>query len=250
MKKEEKLREEYEDAYLALLMSEVAKAKGAELLKENERLKADPDFEVPESVTERSMATIRREFRRQTGKKTVRFAGRIFTRVACVAVLAALMLVTAYATIPSFRVGAQNLIMESTALETFISLKDDPVKEEATVLLGYQIPDVPKGFVLEAQWEGASRAWVKYTSKDSRTIKIQLSRDTKHTIAADTEKAEAVPVLIQGNDGLISEKDEAVYIAWNDTRGDMFISVLGEGVDRDAIKEIADRIVFVSNTVK
>jgi len=243
MKKEEKLREEYEDAYLALLMSEVAKAKGAELLKENERLKADPDFEVPESVTKRSMTTIRREFTRQTGKKTVRFAGRIFTRVACVAVLAVLMLVTAYATIPSFRLEARNFIMESTSIETFISLKEESIEENPNVLLGYQIPEMPEGFVMEDMWEGKQRAWIMYVSDKDQKIKIHISRNMSHTIAADTEDAEAETIQIHNCDGFMSVEGQNVLLIWNDKDADTFIHLSGEGVSQSIMEALANEIL-------
>ena len=59
MKKHERLLEEYEDAYFALLMEEVAKKEGERLEALNEALQSDPEAAVPESLDRRCMETIR-----------------------------------------------------------------------------------------------------------------------------------------------------------------------------------------------
>ena len=47
MSEQERLFAQYEDAFFALLMNEVAEAEGQELLKKNEQLLADPNAAVP-----------------------------------------------------------------------------------------------------------------------------------------------------------------------------------------------------------
>lgn len=60
MTHQDELRENYEDALFALLMNSWAEEEGKRLNEENERLKADPAFEVPESFDRRSLRAIRR----------------------------------------------------------------------------------------------------------------------------------------------------------------------------------------------
>ena len=69
MTNHERLTEQYEDALFALLMDSVAEEEGKQALELNERLKADPAAEVPESARRRCEATIRREFNRKRAKK-------------------------------------------------------------------------------------------------------------------------------------------------------------------------------------
>lgn len=69
MTNHERLTEQYEDALFALLMYSVAEEEGKQALELNERLKADPAAEVPESARRRCEATIRREFNRKRAKK-------------------------------------------------------------------------------------------------------------------------------------------------------------------------------------
>ena len=53
MTNHERLTEQYEDALFALLMDSVAEEEGKQALELNERLKADPAAEVPESARRR-----------------------------------------------------------------------------------------------------------------------------------------------------------------------------------------------------
>ena len=48
MRRYEQLLEDYEDAYFALLMDQVAKQEGERLEQQNQELIEDPNFEVPE----------------------------------------------------------------------------------------------------------------------------------------------------------------------------------------------------------
>ena len=53
MTRREQLQEQYEDALFALLMDELARSEGEKLLEENERLKQEPDADIPDDVMKR-----------------------------------------------------------------------------------------------------------------------------------------------------------------------------------------------------
>lgn len=53
MTNHERLTEQYEDALFALLMDSVAEEEGKKAIELNERLKADPEAEVPAEVRRR-----------------------------------------------------------------------------------------------------------------------------------------------------------------------------------------------------
>ena len=58
MNEDERLYEQYEDAFFALLMNRVAEANGKELMQNNKELLADPNAAVPESLSKRCLHTI------------------------------------------------------------------------------------------------------------------------------------------------------------------------------------------------
>ena len=70
MTKREQLIEQYEDALFALLMDSVAEEEGKKAIELNERLKADPEAEVPAEVRRRCEKLIRHEFNRKESEET------------------------------------------------------------------------------------------------------------------------------------------------------------------------------------
>ena len=109
MTRREQLWETYEEAVFALLMDEAAEKEGRKLLEENERLKHDPAAAVPPEVDRRCRAAIRRAFARQRRGKIAVRSWRILRRLCVAAVLCAILLTTAFAAFPQFRINAWNL---------------------------------------------------------------------------------------------------------------------------------------------
>ena len=65
MTNRERLKENYEDSVLALLMDEFAESEGKRYIEENERLRQDPSAGVPDVVERRALQTINRTFSRK-----------------------------------------------------------------------------------------------------------------------------------------------------------------------------------------
>ena len=65
MTRREKLEEQYEDAYFALLMDAVAEKEGARLEELNDQLNRDPTAAVPEEIDRRCRKVINRHFAEQ-----------------------------------------------------------------------------------------------------------------------------------------------------------------------------------------
>ena len=105
MTNHERLTEQYEDALFALLMDSVAEEEGKQALELNERLKADPAAEVPESARRRCEATIRREFNRKRAKKLGKVTWKVVRRVSVAVMLMVVLLTTAMAASEQFRLG-------------------------------------------------------------------------------------------------------------------------------------------------
>ena len=82
MNEQEDLYAQYEDAFFALLMNEVAEAEGQELLKKNEQLLADPNAAVPEAVSKRCLRTIEKSCRKARFQRNKQTMLRNLNRVA------------------------------------------------------------------------------------------------------------------------------------------------------------------------
>lgn len=123
MKKHERLLEEYEDAYFALLMEEVAKKEGERLEALNEALQSDPEAVVPESLDKRCMETIRRHFAHQQRRSALRKTGKVLRLVAVLMAVTVLLFTTAFAVSEEFRVATLNLMLTITEEYTQFSIK-------------------------------------------------------------------------------------------------------------------------------
>ena len=76
MNQRDQLLENFEDAFMALFMANIAEHEGKGFLEENERLKRGADCKVPPELDRRCLRTINRVDRRKralhTGKKIYR----------------------------------------------------------------------------------------------------------------------------------------------------------------------------------
>ena len=254
-KKRLELWEQYEDAYIQMLVYEVAKMEGEELLEKNDRLKNDPDFQVPESITEKCLETIRREVAKREKQKRIASIRRIAIRVACVAAILGAMVVTACAAVPSFRRAALNLLIQTSEVSTRLVLGDQAstntnpkgvtqVQDEPTDLFGYAIPEIPSGFMFEETQVHDEFTWAQYFDAHMNIIKISVYRDVETGLNLDTEDAEVEEIKVHGNIGILSVKDDFTSIAWNDPQTGCFIMVAGVGVDYEVVLQFAEAVVY------
>lgn len=254
MNREEKLREELEEAWFALLMEKIAKEEGAELNALNEQLKNDPAYAVPDEVTKRGLQTIRTELCKDRKRKTWAKIKKISVKVACVAAIMSAMMVTAYATIPDFKTAALNLLIQASDVSTRLVMTDEEVNKpqisetqtpdrEPKILMGYQIPEMPDEYVIVSEQQEDNNASIRYANSDGESIRFHFYFQASGAVDVDTEDTNSRPVIIHGYEGLLCEKNGMVQLVWNDQTTNTFIQIFGEGIDAAYIQELADGIV-------
>lgn len=248
-KREDLLREEYEDAALAMILHELAKEEGSELLRQNELLKNDPSFVVPESTTQRSLETIQKTFAAKKRAKAFGVARKVLVKAACIAAIAGLMTASAYAVSPKFRRATLNVLIEVEEAATRLKLGEDtePSSDERDtpkVLMGYVIPEMPEGFMLTGEWEDDKSAWARYEDGKGAKIKISFSSGRSHVVDVDTEDAFSPKIQVQNMPGLLSVEGETVQVTWNDVETGVFIAVCGVKTEIDLIQTLANGVVL------
>lgn len=255
MNREEKLREELEDAWFELLMEKISKQEGAELIALNEQLKQDPAYAVPEEVTQRCIETIRKSITQEKRRKSMKTIGKICVKVACVAAIASTLLVTAYASLPSARkIAIMNLFEEIKDESTRLVMEDvnkigekDPETSENVpkVLMGYQIPELPKDFRVVDEQEETNIARITYSDYYEKSVRFRFARNVSSAVEVDTEDVIKYPVQINGIDGFMYVKEAFVKIVWIDMNTNTMITVSGEGLDENYVKELAGKVILV-----
>ena len=129
MNEQEDLYAQYEDAFFALLMNEVAEAEGQELLKKNEQLLADPNAAVPEAVSKRCLRTIEKSCRKARFQRNMQTVLRKLNRVALWILVPMLLFVGVFAASETVRVKTLNYLIEEFDVGTAFFFRNDPNAE-------------------------------------------------------------------------------------------------------------------------
>lgn len=254
MTRREKLLEEYEDSLFALMMDEFAEENGKYLLKENERLKQDPNARIPPEANKRCLRTITKAFSRKRYKEARAIFSKAFKNVSVFVLVLITIYGTAYAAFSEVRVHTLNFLIAvsdvSTRL-TLVSVGDSPqsIGYGEKDLHGYSIPNLPDEFVLESEELSRKSSWVQYVNKNDNNIRINFSVTIGNGTVLNIDSEDATDIQkieIHGFEGLLIEKEERIDIIWGDTAHDMLVSVFSNGIDREAAIFYAESITYVN----
>ncbi len=249
MTRREQLQEQYEEALFALLMDKLAEAEGEKALLKNEELKNDPQAALPEDVERRCLRTIRRSFSAQTVRAVGRVTGRLFSRVAVVALIGMLLVSAAFAASPSFRINTMNFLIRT--FDEYTDFGAAPVKTQS-------LPEItaawlPEGYELAAQEESGVDITHYYRTADKREIRISVYNISGGGHGVDTEDAEMETIIINGHEGRTIFKEgydgygepyEESRIVWLDTAHNWCIDVTSYQESVDSLMQVAENLIL------
>ena len=238
MTKREILLERLEETVFALMMDEVAKEEGRRALEENERLKADECFVVPETTYRKALATIRRHFSQQNRRAVMRTTSKVISRVAVIVLVMLLLFTTAFATIPELRSKTLNLIMEVFDDRTRIEVGDSAPEERAgedESIVGW----IPEGFELVERGETRFTIKEKYRNLEEASIEIYINFSTS-VWELDTESATVENIVVNGRPAMLIFKGVVVQIVCPVAESECIYYIKGEQVSRDIIVRMAE----------
>lgn len=253
MTRREKLLDEYEDSLFALIMDEFAEEEGKRLLEENERLKQDPNANIPIDTNKRCLRTISKTFARKRHQEVRTIFSKALKNVAVFVLAIIIMYGTAYAAFSEVRVQTLNFLIAvsdvSTRL-TRVSVGDSPnsISTDKKLLYGYRIPNLPDEFVLEDEEISRKSSWVQYIDENDGNVGIVFSVTLGNgtVLNIDSEDAASIQkVEIHGFDGLLIEKNDRIDVVWGDTDHDALISVFSNGMDRETVIFYAEAITYI-----
>lgn len=207
MIRREKLQEQYEDALFALLMDDHVWKEGVQLLEENERLKNDPDAEVPEEGMMRCRRVINREFAKINASKVYRTSWSVFKRISAVACVAVLLFTAAFAASDTVRINTLNLMIEVFDCHTDYSFVSTPESSD-NINLNFNVGWLPEGFTLTN--EDAHSSWidVDYSGPRGEILDIALySLSASGIVTVDTEESLAENIMVNGRAATFVAKD-------------------------------------------
>ena len=131
MTRHERLLENYEDAYFALLMEDVAQMEGARLDQLNMELQNDPHTAVPEELTKRCLKTINAHFSNMRRSSSLRIVKKAINLAAILIAISTLLFTSAFAISDEFRTATLNLVIAANEKYTQLKMKQEDTPQES-----------------------------------------------------------------------------------------------------------------------
>lgn len=248
MNEDERLYEQYEDAFFALLMNRVAEANGKELIQKNEELLTDPNAAVPESLSKRCLHTIEKSYRKAQIQKAAKKTLRTLNRVALWILIPLFMFVGVFAASETVRVKTLNYLVETfdfgTSYELFVGQNnmEVPIEENKARVLNA----VPADFVLITNEESETSCIYHFQNGHSEEFEVSIyyiSEASVSTVTIDTEDAEVREENLDGQGVSIVHKDNFYQIFWLEDTSNLMFVVYGEDISLDILQTVAERII-------
>ena len=239
MTKHEKLQEQYEDALFALLMEEFAAEEGKSALEENERLKRDTAFDVPQDVRQRCLKTIAKTCTKQSLRRTGKSFCKVFTKVAVVATLCMLLFTTAIAVSPTLRANTFNLIISTFEDRTELRLENSTNDSGPDHVTAGWLPD---GYQLIEAENNAFQIRNVYKDQSGNSVFVNVLRNSSTVVGIDTEQADVETVNINGQLTMIIQKDNISQIVWANEILGYQVVVRSEDLPSDTLMKIAEKL--------
>ena len=243
MNEQEDLYAQYEDAFFALLMNEVAEAEGQELLKKNEQLLADPNAAVPEAVSKRCLRTIEKSCRKARFQRNKQTMLRKLNRVALWILVPLLLFAGVFAASETVRVKTLNYLIEEFDVGTTFYFQNDPIDFSETVQ-----KHIPAEYSLAFKNANELSCILYYVSDSGEEItasEYQLE-DIDASVILDTENAEVQNGVISGQEVVLIYKDDSYQVVWIIKDAQMMYAVSGSKDIEDVINNLAENLISAS----
>ena len=252
MTRHERLIENYEDAYFALLMEDVAQMEGARLEQLNIELQNDPCAAVPEELTKNCLKAINRCFSNRRRSRSFKHVKKAINVAAILVAILTLLFTSAFAMSNDFRVAALNLVI--TVNEKYARLdmeregtlqKSDEyaIVENDAYFENIRVTWLPDGYeYLSGEYDYQA---IFANGTDNWIVIDKFEGDSTYNV--DTEGAEIVEeIMMNGNSGLRIVKDGQTHIALANTEKNIFIDVTSsELVPGEVVEKVAQNIFVV-----
>jgi len=200
------------------------------------------DLEVPKSLNKwfyGYMEEQKKEAKRLKRKKTMI---KMSKRVAAVFLISGIVLSAVTLSVDAFRFKLFNLILETK--ERFGLMFYEEEKQELLLHIpedwtGYYTAFLPEGYTLLDYEIGISVSRLTYIDGNGNTIEL-LQGPIISNSQIDTEDAVVMEVEINGNQGILAEKNEEIIIGWSEKNSSL---LLRGNVEKSTLLKIAENII-------
>ena len=243
----DKLREEYEDALLKMLMHDAAEYEGKAFLEEMQSLEGSSDSKPSELALKRFSKQLDMELRkqRQTERKRIAFIALRTIAISLVAIF--VVFFTAMTTVSAFRTRVLNIWMDIRPEYTAFQLRGGDSTEGGSMIVNWinaYVPTyIPEGYEVSSfsYSEGFKR--IVFENTPAQTFILYTELDEASNLVVDTENADRFEeISINGHIGTLVLKNNMVTIVW-EQRGRMFM--IQAQADVGTVIKMAEGVKFL-----
>jgi hypothetical protein len=234
------LLDQYDDVTFALLMDEYAEEEGARLRKEFEEAQAAGEVsDTPDSLDEKCLQMIHRDFAKKRGKENVRKIIRMTSKVAVAVMVFFGVAATTIMSVDAFRYPVLNYILELHNRYTSVQFSDDPMHSEShSVAIQSCIPDDYEEIAYNDLGSGLFHCI--YQNSEGNIVRYSTNpADGEYRY--DTENTDTEKCIIYVYDGYIVRKD-GIQIVWFDADTNLVHSLFATDIPEETLLHIAFRI--------
>ena len=253
MNEQEDLYAQYEDAFFALLMNEVAEAEGQELLKKNEQLLADPNAAVPEAVSKRCLRTIEKSCRKARFQRNKQTMLRNLNRVALWILVPLFLFAGAFAASETVRVKTLNYLVEEFDVGTAFHFQNAPNTDSSQEIPSTNFAEIvqkciPDGYSLVFKNTSEISCDLYYMDDAGEEIAISeyYLENIDATVVLDTEDSEKQTVVLNGQEVMVISKDNSYQVAWINNGAKTMCAISGLNGMKDVVNKLAEKLISAS----
>ncbi len=239
--------EAYDELMIKIGLSSLAEIEGRELIAENERLKATPQFKTTPEIEKRIRRTVEQGLRRKSFKKVMGGMYKATSHVAVVFLAVTILFSSTMIASAEFRGAVYKMVFTTEPRYTLIELDSrtdmEFVDSEVYTWEHAFAPTVmPSGYSVSEVVGTSSTHNVVYKNSDGgEIIFFQNNGSGRATMQVDTENAQLVQnVFINDSEGLLVSKDGFNQLVWR----------LGGSMLRLSSKENADTLLAIAKGIK
>ena len=235
------LQENYEDAMFALLMDDFALSEGARLLEESKAMNEDPAMALPEGMEERGLKMIRKAFRKKRLRTAAKVGRKYVPRLAVLLLVLNIAFGVTFFTVEAFRVEVLNMALRFQDTYTNIQFTGETTSAPAEYTAEDLQKVLPEGYTMESYEKTPAEEAASFINEDGKKIWWRI-HPIKVNVNLDTENADFTKeILVNGYDGVMTEKDGLVNILWGDTAAQKVYNITGE-MAMDDLLEIVEKL--------
>lgn len=239
---DDRAQERYEDALLSLLMQDFGVEQNQAAKARQDELQGGVTEETTDSLDRRCLNMIRKHYAKEKARNAGKMLWNVVSRVAVAICLMIASFAVAYASSESVRVNTRNFLIEVMEDNTELRFPGEwEYEDRAPVLcVGW----IPERYTLTQKYLDPLGVCFDYQDADGNLLAVSCDSTDHLVIGLDTEDATVEDVTVQGNEGMLIQKNGEYHLVWPAKNNTRLLSITAYSLSREEIFTLAEALVY------